>query len=167
MNVEMTDEQAQFLASLLQTQEQPAPTKPKRSAWSCLADILILLVLLFALVLGGLRLCEWLGFFGAGDASQQVPTAAPAVDTPRRPDVQSQAPVTINVITAPTDAPAPEPDAGSSDPAIPALPVGERPNLNPGPATAPLETNAQPAPAGAPHRPGGRANQNAGPGGKP
>jgi hypothetical protein len=170
MKVEMTDEQAQLLTSLLQAQEQPAPAKLKRSAWSCLADALILGVLLMALGLGVLRAGEWLGFFGAGDASQQVPTAAPAVDTPRRPDAQSQAPVTINVMPAPTAAPVPAPDAGSSDPA---LPIGERPNLNPGPvAVPPLETSAQPAPvarerAAQHNRPGGRTNQNAGPGAKP
>jgi hypothetical protein len=174
MNIEMTEEQAQFLESLLLSVEQSAPTKPKRSAWSCLVDALILGVLLMALGLGALRVSEWLGFFATTDVSQQtVPSIAPAVDVPRQP-VQEQAPVTINVITAPTVAPVPTPDAGSSDPA---LPIGERPNLNPGPAAAPpIETNAQPAPVvrervapiSAPRsRPGGRANQNTGPGAKP
>jgi hypothetical protein len=165
----------------------PEPTKPRKRARTAIFDGVVLAIIAFVALA---VLCRAFGPLGiaidppAQVASTAVPTTGLAHTTGGQAAGDEQQPALTTPVSASGAA------IGDNNPAAPAPAIGERPNLNAGPAYAPVPTGetivlltaapiiiqaqgerisgaAAPEPTVVKLAPGGRANLNAGPGARP
>jgi hypothetical protein len=165
----------------------PEPTKPQKRARTTVFDGVVLAVIAFVAIA---VLYRAFGPFSVAvdPPTQAISTAVPTTGIAHTAGGQSAGDERQPPSATPVSAAGAT--TGDNDPASPAPAIGERPNLNAGPAYAPVPTGetivlptaapiiiqaqgerssgaAASEPTPVKHTPGGRANLNAGPGARP